>query len=254
MSPVILVEGSRQDYFSGFSPASIVRDLPSLAEKVGRRRPVVAEKSRVLRGIGPYSARLQRRHPLFVNQRVSVQERVLLQTAFSPVLDRTQLTALPFDELVEVLSSPNWRDHFIAGAVTSEAVVLYRGDLQPLVVPLDWFRAGIVKADVTDLQITDFGQTIRLGDYEVAADAILYDFDSDYRRRTRANTIGQDASFGGSLRRLRLQRGLRRSDFSGISDKEVARIERGEVGRPQRRTLARLAKTLGVGVADIESY
>jgi transcriptional regulator with XRE-family HTH domain len=58
----------------------------------------------------------------------------------------------------------------------------------------------------------------------------------------------------GALRRLRIQRGLRRGGFAGISAKEIARIERGEVAKPHADTLARLAQRLGVKAEEIDTY
>jgi DNA-binding Xre family transcriptional regulator len=101
--------------------------------------------------------------------------------------------------------------------------------------------------------VADSGQTIRLGDFEVAADAILYELDPEARRRAKERNIAKDTSFGGALRRLRLQRRLRREDF-GISPKEIARLERGEVVKPHAETLAKIAKRLGVKPEDIETY
>jgi hypothetical protein len=136
------------------------------------------------------------------------------------------------------------------------SVILYRGNLEPLVVPLAWFRTrpGGPKPDTARLAITDSGQTVRLGEYEAATDAILYEFDDAYRRRAKKRELERDNSFGGALRRLRLQKGLRRTDFHGLTAKEIARIERGEVKKPHPRTVAMLAKRLGVPVRQVSTY
>ena len=56
-------------------------------------------------------------------------------------------------------------------------------------------------------------------------------------------------------RRLRIQKGLARSDFGpNLSAKTVGRIERGEVEKPRGRTLVLLAKKLKVPVDEIASY
>jgi hypothetical protein len=130
------------------------------------------------------------------------------------------------------------------------------GNLEPLVAPVSWFRSapGMPGPDLDDGEITDWGHTVRLGTYEASADAILYFFDRDYRKRAKSRRVEQDRSFGGALRRLRLQKGLARSDFPGISAKEIARIERGEVKRPHAATLRTLAECLGVPAKAIESY
>jgi transcriptional regulator with XRE-family HTH domain len=67
----------------------------------------------------------------------------------------------------------------------------------------------------------------------------------------RAREIDQDESLGGSVRRLRLARGLARADFPGVDAKTVARIERGEVEHPQQQTLNILAGVFNVPVEDL---
>jgi hypothetical protein len=73
--------------------------------------------------------------------------------------DGKDVQLLPMDELTEVLSSVNRADLFIGAAVapTDAAVVLYRGNLEPLVVPLAWFRARPdgPTPDSHDLAVTD---------------------------------------------------------------------------------------------------
>ena len=165
---------------------------------------------------------------------------------------------LPTEDIVDVLVSAEREDLLIGAAVDAEArsVVLYRGSLEPLVVPLAWFKArrGGPKPDPVDFEVIDSGQTVRLGPYEAATDAILYEFDADYRRRAKRRRLEGDRSLGGALRRLRIQKGLSRGDFPGISEKEVARIERGEVKRPHAETVAALAKRLGVRPDDVATY
>ncbi len=165
---------------------------------------------------------------------------------------------LPHDELADVLGSPNREDLFVGGSIApaDAAVILYRGSLEPLVVPLTWFRArpGGPKPDTARLAITDYGQTVRLGAYEAATDAILYEFDNAYRRCAKKRQLERDRSFGGALRRLRLQKNLLRTDFPGLTAKEIARIERREIKRPHPRTLAILANRLGVPADEIAKY
>ena len=165
---------------------------------------------------------------------------------------------LELDELMEVLTSPDREDLFIGGAVDKErgAVLLYRGSVEPLVVPLAWFRnkSSEAVADPDQFDVTDFGQTVKLGAFEASADAILYEFDPEYRRRSRKRALYEDSSFGASVRRLRLQKGLSRRDFPGITEKEIARIERNEISRPHARTLEILASSLGVPVEELATY
>lgn len=60
--------------------------------------------------------------------------------------------------------------------------------------------------------------------------------------------------FGPSLGLPRMQRGLTRHAVPGFSAKAIARLERGEVDGPQKKTLAIISQTLGVGPEEIESY
>lgn len=179
-----------------------------------------------------------------------------LQHLFKSVISGAEL--LELSDLLDVVDSYQRRDLFIGGVVDpdDEMLVLYRGDFTSLLVPFAWFepRPLAGRPDWTKFQITDFGQTLRMGDYEAAADAILYEFDPVYRREAKTRLLQQDDSFGGALRRLRLQRRLRRSDFPPLSAKEVARIERGEVRRPHSNTLLTLANRLGVEPEEIAEY
>lgn len=183
----------------------------------------------------------------------------LLHAIFRFVVSADEgIRLLRVDELADVLGAVNREDLFVgvAAAPVDAAVVLYRGNLEPMVVPLTWFRTrpGGPKPDTADLAITDSGQTVRLGKYEAATDAILYEFDAAYRRRAKKREVERDKSFGGALRRVRLQKGLRRSDFHSVTAKEIARIERGEVKKPHPRTIAILAKRLGVPAKEIPTY
>ena len=65
--------------------------------------------------------------------------------------------------------------------------------------------------------------------------------------------IGQ-AGAGNTLRRARLQKGLRQSDFPDVSMKEVARIESGEVSKPRAETLTKICDALGTRVDELEDF
>ncbi|HKY37636.1 MAG TPA: helix-turn-helix transcriptional regulator [Polyangiaceae bacterium] len=161
-------------------------------------------------------------------------------------------------DIAEVLADEHPENYFIGGVADREdkALVLYRGSLEKLAIPFAWFRssAGSAKPNFEDFEVTDGGQTVRLGRYEAAADAILYELDSEARARMKSNVIEKDETFGGSLRRLRLTRGVSREGFKGIAAKTIARIERGDVKKPRGRTLEQIAKVLGVKPEEIETF
>jgi hypothetical protein len=160
-------------------------------------------------------------------------------------------------DLTGILRSGHPEDYCV-GAEWDEGtstLALWRGDLSVLVVSRSAFPArGGVAADPSKLSIEDGGQTIRMGEYEASVDAILMERDPVHRRRARKRMIREERTLGGSLRRLRLSRGVGRADFPGLDEKTVARIERGEVARPQRRTLKIIARRLGVAVEEIGEF
>ena len=165
---------------------------------------------------------------------------------------------LPLEEMAEVLRAANADELFISGAVDkkSKTVTLWRGNGRPLVVPMSTFQpsgSGIVP-DFDRFAVCDFGHTLRFGDYEAAADAVLYEHDSSYRRKAKQRLIQTEQGFGAALRRVRLQKGLKRSNFEPLAAKTIARIERGEIGKPQEATLQHIANKLGIEAEEIETY
>lgn len=163
------------------------------------------------------------------------------------------------EELAEALHAENRRDLFIGGLVdgATKTITLWRGDLEPLTVPFAAFppSGDGVEPDFDRFAVIDCGQTVQLGKYEAAADAILYEYDPEYRRRIKKERLASEQSFGASLRRLRKQRGLSRDDFApAVAAKTVARIEQGLVSKVQTKTRRALAERLGVTPEEIGSF
>jgi hypothetical protein len=165
---------------------------------------------------------------------------------------------LPFIEFPVVVAGKDAGDRFIGGAVDpmTQTVALMRGDFTTIVVPFSFFKESGdgAQPDFSKLSFDDYGLTVKLGDYEASADGILYEHDIVYRRKLNKAHKQAEKSFGASLRRLRLQRRLSRSDFPGLSSKTIARIERNEVQKPHGKTLKSIASRLEVMPDEIESY
>ena len=167
---------------------------------------------------------------------------------------------LPPAELAEVLAAPNKADLFIGGMVDadSKTLTLWRGDLATLTVPFTAFppSGDGITPDFSAFAVSDCGHTIRLGAYEAATEALLYEYDPLYRRRIARERRKEERSFGAALRRLRKQRGVRRADFGSLSAKTIARIEQGKVDPDHLRpsTLGIIAKRLAVEPSDIKTY
>lgn len=166
---------------------------------------------------------------------------------------------IPAEELAEVLAAENRANLLIGGFVNNatQTITLWRGNLESLTVPFSAFeKSGDGTApDFHCFSVIDCGQTVQLGDYEAAVDALLYEYDPEYRRAMSKQRLQDDPSFGAALRRLRKQRGLRREDFEpDVSAKTVARIEQGKVTRIHKATLDSLARHLSVEPQEIQSF
>lgn len=149
------------------------------------------------------------------------------------------------------------RDTEIIGVIDTGfgLVTLVRGNFERITVPLSIFRpSGISKPDFTRFALDDFGHSIRFGEYEASAHFILFEADADYRKRTKKKQRAEESGFSGSLRRLRILKGVPQSGFAGISAKTIGRIEDGLVEKPHGATLKNISQTLGVAAEEIESY
>lgn len=188
--------------------------------------------------------------------RPSPPELAALGACFHPILPGAE-ARVTMQELSAILSEEHPEDYCVAvdWDPATEALSLWRGDLSSLVVPLSSLSSGIALApDPDELRVLDHGQTIRLGEYECSVDAILYLRDAAYRRRARRRLMDSDRSLGGSIRRLRKQKGLRQSDFPHVAEKTITRIEMGMSPTPHRMTLERIARALGVPVEELDEY
>lgn len=161
--------------------------------------------------------------------------------------------------LSEVLLSPSVGDLLIGCAVDKlmETVTLIRGNLCQHVLPFSFFTdyPSVEIPHFDDVEVIDYGQTLRLGTYEASTDSILYEIDEDYRRRANAARRDNNSSFGACLRRLRKLRRLSQSDFEpDVSAKTIARIEHGLDHAPRDRTIQIIADRLRVTPDEILTY
>ena len=64
-----------------------------------------------------------------------------------------------------------------------KTLTLIRGDNSVIVVPFSFFNVSGdgTEPDFTKVKLIDYGHTVALGIYEASADAILYEYASDYR-------------------------------------------------------------------------
>ena len=265
MPNLLLIADRRTEEWAGLDfPAEPLRSLDDVLGAFDRtstaRSPVIwiADHATQVCPLAQQRHRAGANHRLLLLNGTSRMEREVLSLVFRFVVSPGQgMRLLPAPELKDVLAAPERGDLFIGGFASScdNLVVLYRGTLEPLVVPFAWFeRRPGARPDFDAMGVCDYGQTVTFGGWEVATDLILYAHDAAYRKRAKQRELQHDDSFGASLRRLRLAHGLRRADFPGLSEKEIARIERGEIEKPHQRTLEVIAQRLGVEVGELGSY
>jgi hypothetical protein len=261
--PLVVVEESkgRRTRFSAAKSVSATspKSLRAALTRYTQGAVWVARAGPIVRWMADLDVFMKTQHRLLLLGNAKASERAFLRAIFcNVVVSNDDMKLLPLDSLSEVLTSADRVNLLIGGSVAlaAKSVVLIRGNLDSLIVPFSWFSARPKgpKPDFTDFEIIDSGQTIRLGEYEAAVDAVLYELDSDFRRSERKRRIAEDKTFGAALRRLRLQKGLRREDFGSVTAKTIARIERNEVDRPQQATLSAIAEKLGVKPEEIETY
>ena len=165
---------------------------------------------------------------------------------------------LPPAEIAAVLTEAHPGDYVIGGMVdpTDRIVVLYRGTLEPLVVPYAFFQptGNGVCPQFEAFGIADHGQSVRFGEYEASVDAVLYACDADYRRRTKRAERTEGTSFGSAFRRLRLLKGLHQHDFAPVAERTIRRIEQDQIQRVHGATRERIEACLGVPYEEIGTY
>ncbi len=166
------------------------------------------------------------------------------------IIEVNKSNELPIDALSNILARPDRGEFVISMNLDHEnkLISLLRGSLDSLLVPFDAFpkTATGQTPDFEDAEIIDYGRTIRFGDYEAGVDSILYDYDRDYRKELNKQRSETDKTLGACLRRVRLAQKLKQSDFSGVSAKEVGRIERNITQNPHTKTLRAILDQLGL--------
>ncbi len=199
----------------------------------------------------------RRRRDLLLLEPVPRTRREAMRQLFDNVVaPDDEIELLPEEQLFAVLAEDHPGDYFIgAGYDTDdELVVLYRGNMEALGVKEEMFEANErATPEPEDLEIVDWGQTLRMGEYEISADSILYRRDAEFRKRRKEHRKSIDDSLGGSIHRLRSMKGLNQDDINGVTERTVRRIEKNEV-EPRTSTRQKLADALDVEPDELDTY
>ena len=179
-----------------------------------------------------------------------------LQAMFRSVVCLAAAATLELGELVNAMGDSEACGRLIAAVldVPSGVLALWRGDASSLAVPLVWFSPQIDLGGAANAIVTvrSGGRELAIGEAVFCSDDVIAAFDPDHRRRLRWRRWQQDTTLGAMVRRRRHELGLRREEFPGIDAKTVARIERGEILRPQRETLRLIAQCLGLDLDSLQ--
>lgn len=187
-------------------------------------------------------------------------EEVILNDIFKEIVleKRDNLTFLNREELMFVLNlSEEKRADRIIGVQVLEKrkmVKILRGNFEFLYAPMSIFKPTTsgVKPNFDKVAVKEYGHYIAFGEYEVANTAILYECDKSYRLRRKKERLANEKSFGACLRRFRLQKKIKQTDFKNTSEKTIRRIEAGD--RPTPNTMSKILKELGITEEELLSF
>ena len=161
---------------------------------------------------------------LFIHA-IDIKSISVLWSLFRRIAFTVDGSFIPAKELAEVLDAENRAHLLIGGFVnhSNETITFWRGNLESLTVPFSSFaKSGYGPVPNYDaFSVIDCGKTVTLGSYEAAVDALLYEYDPEFRRTISKQRLQEDRLFGAAFRRLRKQRGLRREGF----EPDMAAIE-----------------------------
>jgi hypothetical protein len=83
-------------------------------------------------------------------------------------------SVLPLNELIAVLNAPNRADLCIGGTIDGNALSLYTGEANCLIIPLSFFTSSTdLVPDFSKFSVIDFGHAIKFGEYEASFNAVL---------------------------------------------------------------------------------
>jgi hypothetical protein len=85
------------------------------------------------------------------------------------------------------------RKLFVAGYADFDLkqLILFRGNGTSVIAPFSIFKpsgTGLAP-DFTNLEIIDWGQTVKLGEYEASTTGILYDLDPAFKAEANGNKL-----------------------------------------------------------------
>jgi hypothetical protein len=145
-------------------------------------------------------------------------------------------------------------------AVAAEQLLVRACDFKFYAVPFNSLKAlsKIEPGNRARFKIASDGSYLHWPDHDIHLDleTFRYAIDPEWRAKKERARLLHNQRFGTAVAELRVESGLRQSDFEGVSEREIRRIEKGET-LPHSSTLEILAKahemTLANYLAEIAS-
>ena len=183
-----------------------------------------------------------------------------VRAVFDEVATGAEFGFLAEADLVAALRAQDKADRAVGACynAATELLVFFTGDAKRLVVPVATIAEDKVmgKPDLQAVALIDGGKTVTFGRrYRVTFEDIRIGLDPVYRTAVRQRDREQDLTFGGGLRRARIDKGFEQKDF-GLSDRTLRRIETGIIKESGIRLATRklIEKKLGMTFDEIRRY
>jgi hypothetical protein len=109
--------------------------------------------------------------------------------------------------------------------------------------------ARMSSSDLQDFELSESGSALHwdASDVDLNLDGILYYVDPKVRREQDKASREEAARYAGAIRALREERGLTQGDITGLTERQVRRVEQGE-STPRSETLRKLAAAHGLSL------
>jgi len=146
------------------------------------------------------------------------------------------------------------RQLIASASISGDKLVIWTCEPQRMEVPtkdipaLARMKPGLL----ANFTVSESGSRIHWadGDVDLTAETIRAFADPEIRREQQTARRAEAARYSRAIRSLREQQGLRQSDISGLTERQVRRLEEGET-MPRAATLEKLARAHRM---DVDAY
>ena len=135
-----------------------------------------------------------------------------------------------------------------------DKLIVWTCEPERLVVPVSEIPAlaDMPAKDLANFELSESGSRLHWnkGDVDLSLDSIRYHVDPEVRKEQDQARREEGGRYTGAIRAFREERGLKQTDISGLTERQVRRVEQGE-STPRSATLKKLADAHGL---DLDQY